>query len=57
MLIYDLDVTAWGLLIGLQSMCEVMGPYIYIALVDLDWGHELGIIRFNVKIKISICVY
>ena len=38
MLINDLDVTACGLMIGLQSMCEVMGPYIYIALVDLDWG-------------------
>ena len=49
MLIYDLDVKACGFMIGLLSMCEVMGPYMYIALVDLDWGHDLGLIRFYVK--------
>ena len=49
MLIYDLDVKACGLMIGLLSMCEVMGPYMYIALVDLDWGNELGFIRFYMK--------
>ena len=35
MLIYDLDVKVCGLMIGLLSMCEVMVPYIYIALIDL----------------------
>ena len=49
MLIYDLAVKACGLMIGLLSVCEVMGLYMYIALVDLDWGHELGLIRFSVK--------
>ena len=49
MLIYDLDVKACGLMIDLLSMSKVMGPYMYIALVDLDWGHELSIIRFYVK--------
>ena len=37
---YDLDVNACGLIIGLLSICEVMGPYKYIALVDLDWGYK-----------------
>ena len=40
MSIYDLDVKACGLMIGLLSMCEVMGLHMYIALVDIDWGHE-----------------
>ena len=48
MLIYYVDVKACGLMIGLLSICEVMGPYMYIALEDLDWGHELGLIRFYV---------
>lgn len=49
MLIYDFDVRACGLMIDLLSMCEVMGLYMYITLVDLDWGHELSLIRFDVK--------
>ena len=49
MLIYYLDVKACGLMIGLLIMCKVMGPYVYIELVDLDFGHELGLIRFYVK--------
>ena len=49
MLIYDLDVKACGLMIGLLSMCEVIGPYMFIALADLYWVHELGLIRFYVK--------
>ena len=49
MLIYDLDVKACGLMIGLLSMCEVMGSYIYIALVNIDWEHELGLIRLYVR--------
>ena len=40
MSIYDLDVKACGLMIGLLSMCEVMGPYMYIALIDIDWENE-----------------
>ena len=31
---------AYGLLIGLLSMCEVMELHMYIALVDLDWDCE-----------------
>ena len=34
MFIYDIYVKACGLIIGLLSMCEVIGPYMYIALVD-----------------------
>ena len=49
MLIYDLDVKACGLMIGLLCRCQVIRPYIYVSLVDLDWGHELGLIRFYVK--------
>ena len=29
-----------GFLIGLLSMCEVMGLHMYVALVDIDWGYE-----------------
>ena len=36
MLIYELDIKVCGLMIGLLSMCEVMGIHMYIALVDLD---------------------
>ena len=46
MLMYDLDVMAYVLMIGLLSMCEVIGHYMYIALVDIDWGHELSLIKF-----------
>ena len=56
MLIYDLDVKACGLMIGLLSVCEVMGLYMYIALVDSDWGHELGLIRLYLYARHgSIC--
>ena len=34
MLIYDLDVKDCSFMIGLLSMCEVMGIHMYIALVD-----------------------
>ena len=37
MMIYELDVKACRLTIGLLSMCDVMGILMYIALVDLDW--------------------
>ena len=37
---YELDVKACGLMIGLLSMCEVMWLHMYIALVDLDWDYE-----------------
>ena len=40
MLMYELDVKACGLIIGLLSMCEVMGLHMYIALVGLDWDYE-----------------
>ena len=36
MLMYELDVKACGLMIGLLSMFEVMGINMYIALVELD---------------------
>ena len=36
LLMYELDVKACGLMIGLLSMWEVMGLDIYIVLVDLD---------------------
>ena len=47
--LYDLDKKACGLMIGLLSICEVTGPYMYIVLVDLYWGRELGIMRYYVK--------
>ena len=34
------SVKACGLMIGLLSMCEVMGLNMYIALLDLDWEWE-----------------
>ena len=40
MLMYELDVKACGLMIGLLSMCEVMGFHMDIALIDLDWDCE-----------------
>ena len=40
MLMYELDVKACGLMIGLLSMCVVMGFHMYIALVDFDWNCE-----------------
>ena len=49
MVICDLDVASCGLIIGLQSMCEVTGTYMCIAILDLDWGHDLSLIRFSVK--------
>ena len=39
-LVYEVYVKACGHLIGLLSMCEVMGLHIYIALVDFDYGCE-----------------
>ena len=35
-LIYELDVKACGLMIGLLSMCEVMGLHMYISLEELE---------------------
>ena len=40
MLMYELDVKACGLMIGLLSMCEVMGLHMCITLVDLVWDCE-----------------
>ena len=37
MLMYEMVVKVCGLMIGLLSMCEVMGPHMNIALVYLDW--------------------
>ena len=37
MLMYEVNVKAHGLVIGLLSMCEVMGLHMCFALVDLDW--------------------
>ena len=39
-LMYEVKGNDCDLLVGLLGMCDVMGLYIYIALVDLDWGHE-----------------
>ena len=36
MIMYGVIVKACGLMIGLLSMCEVMGLHMYIALLDLD---------------------
>ena len=40
LLMYELDVKACGLMIGLLSICEVMRLHMYIVLVDLDWIYE-----------------
>ena len=40
LLMYELDVKACGIMIGLLSMWEFMGLNMYIALVDLDWDYE-----------------
>ncbi len=40
LLVYELYGKAFGLMIGLLSMCEVMGLHMYIALVELDWDCE-----------------
>ena len=39
-LMYEVNVKACGLMIGLLIMCEVMGIHICIALVDLDFDCE-----------------
>ena len=49
MLIYDLDLNACNLMIGFLSMGKVMGLYMYIGLLDLDWRHELGLTRIYGK--------
>lgn len=49
MLTYELDIKAYGLMIGLLSVCEDMGLHMYTALVDLDWHCEKGFIRFYLK--------
>ena len=36
LLMYELDGKACGLMIGILSICEVMGLHIYIALADLE---------------------
>ena len=48
-LMNEWDVKACGVMIGLLSMCEVVRLHMYIALVDIDWGNELGLIRFYVN--------
>ena len=41
LLMYELGGKACGLMIGLLSMCEVMGLHMYIILlVDLDLNYE-----------------
>ena len=40
LLMYELDVKACGLMIGLVSIWEVIGLHMYISLVDLDWNYE-----------------
>ena len=49
MLMYEFDVKIYGVMMGLLSMCEVMGLHMYIALVDLDWDCEEGLMMFYVK--------
>ena len=44
-------------MIGLLSMCEVMGLHMHIALVDLYWAHELGIIMLYVMWSCSYMNY
>ena len=39
-LMYALDVKACGLMVGLLSMCDVMGIHLYIALVYSDLDYE-----------------
>ena len=36
-LMYEENHKAYGLMIGLMSMCEVMGLHMCISLVELDW--------------------
>ena len=49
MFIYDLDEKICGLMIASLGMCKVMGPYIYVALLYLDWEYDFSLIRFYVK--------
>ena len=43
---YSVTIDVWNklcacsLMIGLLSMCKIMGLHMYIAPVDLDWGCE-----------------
>ena len=39
-LMYELDIKGFGLMIGLLSICEVMGLHMHIPLVDLYWECE-----------------
>ena len=40
MLMYEFDVKACGLMIGLVIMCEVIRLHMYIALIGLDRYYE-----------------
>lgn len=40
MSMYVVNDDDYGLLVSLISMCEVMGPHMYISLVGLDWDYE-----------------
>ena len=39
-LVFEGYVKSCGLMIGLLSMCEVMGFNMYIAILDLNWYYE-----------------
>ena len=53
MLRYEFDVKGCALMIGLLSVCEVIGLHIYIALVDLDLYWEYGIIVHWCEVKLD----
>ena len=55
LLMYELNVKVCGLMKGLLRMYEVMGLFMYIALVDKDWGHEQGIIMMNMQRSKYMC--
>ena len=40
LMMFELKYDAYGLILSLLSLCEVMGLHIYVALVGLAWDYE-----------------
>ena len=55
LVMYELNVKVCGLIKGLLRMYEVMGLYMFIALVDKDCGHEQGLIMMNMQRSKYMC--
>ena len=46
MMIYEVKDNACEFFVSLLGLCGVMGIHIHIALVNLDWGYEKGLVMY-----------